>query len=43
MSAREGMEKKKPSYTAGGNVNWCSLYRNQDGYSLKKIKNEITI
>ena len=22
----EGMEKKEPSFTVGGNINWCSLY-----------------
>ena len=24
--AREGVEKREPSYTVGGNVNWCSHY-----------------
>ena len=32
------MEKREPSYTVGGNVNWCSLYEEQYGSSLKKLK-----
>ena len=24
-----GMEKRKPSYTVGGNVNWCTHYGEQ--------------
>ena len=24
INAREGVEKKEPSYTLGGNVSWCS-------------------
>lgn len=27
----EDVEKREPSCTAGGNVNWCSLYGKQDG------------
>jgi len=38
MNAREGMEKRKPSCTAGANANWCSLYGKQYGYSLKNEK-----
>ena len=34
-------EKKKPSYTVGGNVNWCSHYGEQYGGSLKKLKIEL--
>ena len=30
-----GCGKKEPSYTVGGNVNWGSRYRQQDGGSLK--------
>ena len=30
-----GCGEKKPSYTVGGNVNWCSHYREQYGVSLK--------
>ena len=32
------MEKREPSYTVGGNVNWCSTYEEQYGGSLKKKK-----
>ena len=35
------MEKREPSYTVGGNVNWCSHYREQYGDSLKKLKIEL--
>ena len=31
----EGMEKKEPSYTVGGNVNWYSHYGEQYRSSLK--------
>ena len=34
-NAREGVEKREPSYTVGGNVNWCSHYGKQYGGSLK--------
>ena len=30
-----GVEKKEPSYTVGGNVNWCSHYGEQYGPSFK--------
>ena len=36
----EMMEKREPSYTVGGNINWCSHYREQYGGSLKKLKIE---
>ena len=26
INAGEGVEKREPSYTVGGNVNWCSHY-----------------
>ena len=29
------LEKREPSYIAGGNVNWCSHYGEQHGGSLK--------
>ena len=35
------MEKTKPSYTIGGNVNRHSHYREQYGGSLKKLKIEL--
>ena len=37
------MEKRKPFYTVGGNVNWCSHYGKQSGGSLEKTKDRITI
>ena len=35
INAGEGVEKREPSYTVGGNVNWCSHYRKQYGGSSK--------
>ena len=35
------MEKREPSYTVGGNVNWCSHYGEQYGVSSKKLKIEL--
>ena len=32
------MEKREPSYTVGGNVNWCSHYGKLYGGSTKKQK-----
>ena len=32
------MEKREPSYTVGGNVNWCSHYGEQVRRFLKKLK-----
>ena len=32
------MEKREPSYTVGGNVNWCSHYGEQFGGSSKKTE-----
>jgi len=26
INAREGVEKREPTYTVGGNVNWCNHY-----------------
>ena len=34
-NAGEGVEKTGPSYTVGGNVNWCSHYGKQYGGFLK--------
>ena len=34
------MEKSEPSYTVGGNVNWCSHYGKQYGGSSKQRKIE---
>ena len=35
------MEEREPSYTVGGNVNWCSLCGKQCGGSSKKLKIEL--
>ena len=35
INAGEGVEKRKPSYTVGGNVNWYNHYGEQYGGSLK--------
>ena len=35
INAGESIEKREPSCTAGGNVNWYSHYREQYGGSLK--------
>ena len=39
INAGEGVEKSKPSYTVGGNVNWCSHYGKRS--FLKKLKTEL--
>ena len=36
--ASEGVEKREPSYTVGGNVDWCSHYWRQYGISSKNQK-----
>ena len=35
INAGEGVEKREPSDTAGGTVNWYSHYREQYGVSFK--------
>ena len=35
INAREGVEEREPSYTVGGNVNWCGHYEKIYGDSLK--------
>ena len=40
INADEGVEKSEPSYTAGGNVNWYSLWRTVWRF-LKKLKIEL--
>ena len=37
----ERVRKREPSYTMGGNVNWCSYYGKQYRGSLKKLKVEL--
>jgi len=41
INAREGVEKRKPSYTVGENVNWCSHDREQYVGFLKNKKIEL--
>ena len=40
MNAGEGVEKREPSYTVGGNANQYSHYGEQCGDSLKKLEIE---
>ena len=35
------VEKRKPSYTVGKNVNWCSHCRKQYGGFSKELKTEL--
>jgi len=37
------MERREPSYSVSGNINWYSHYGEQYGGSLKKTKNGATI
>ena len=43
INAGEHVEKREPSYTVCGNVNWYSHYEEQYGASFKKTKNRATI
>ena len=38
INAGVGVEKREPSYTVGGNINWYSHYGEQYGGSLKNEK-----
>ena len=40
-SAAEGVEKREPSNTVGGNINWCSHYGKQYGGLSKRLKLEL--
>ena len=40
---RESVERREPSYTVGGNVNWYSYYGEQYGVPLKKKKKKLKI
>ena len=35
LKSSHQVEKRKPSYTVGGNIKWCSNYGKQYGNSLK--------
>ena len=41
-NVREGVEKRKPSYTVGGNVSWCSHCKKLYGIP-EKIKKRAAI
>ena len=41
INAGESVERRGPSYTVDGNVNWCSHYGEQYGGSFKKLKIEL--
>ena len=41
INAGEGMVKKEPFYTVGGNVNWYSHQGEQFGVSLKNKKSNM--
>ena len=43
LIAGEGVEKREPSYTVGGNVNWYNHCGEQYEVSLKKNKNIMSI
>ena len=43
INAGEGVEKKEPSYTVRGNVNWLQPLWKTVWRFLKKIKNRVTI
>ena len=43
INAGEGVEKREPSYTVGGNVNWYSHYAERYGDFFKKIGNRTSI
>ena len=43
INAGEGVEKKEPSYSIGGNVNWHNHYGEQYGDSLKNLKIQLKI
>ena len=40
INAGESVEGREPSYTTGGNVNWCSYYR-EVWRCLKKLKTDL--
>ena len=38
VTAGDGVEKREPSSTVGGNINWCIYYGEQYGGSVKNFK-----
>ena len=43
INAEEDGQKREPSYTVSGNVNWYSHSEGQFAGSLKKSKNRVTL
>ena len=41
LNAGEGVEKREPSYSVGGNVNWRSHHGKEYGGFFKKLKIEL--
>ena len=42
INAGKGVEKRKPSWTVGGNVNWYSHYGEHYGGSLQTLRIKLT-
>ena len=38
INAGDGVEKKEPSYTVGGNINWCNQYGKQYEKQFFEVK-----
>ena len=38
VNSEEGMQKRELSYTVGGNINWCSHYREQYAAAAKSLQ-----
>ena len=38
VNSEEGMQKRELSYTVGGNINWCSHYREQYASAAKTLQ-----
>ena len=42
INAGDGVEKREPSYTVGGNINWGRYYRKHYGGFSKKLEIELS-
>ena len=42
INAGDGVEKREPSYTVDGNINWGRHYREHYGSFSKKLKIELS-
>ena len=38
VNSEEGMQKREPSYIVGGNINWCSHYREQYATAARSLQ-----